>query len=162
MQRRCEPEGVRVGNAPVRGDDLVDPAAQPGQARVQRRARRDVARRDDHDVARRSRVHGAILPPRGAVPGQASCRLAAVPEPPYPAQIQRVVDAAARKGVTLDVRVFDESTHTAGEAADAVDAELGQIVKSLVFVAPPTAAASSRSCAWSPARTAWTVTAWRP
>jgi prolyl-tRNA editing enzyme YbaK/EbsC (Cys-tRNA(Pro) deacylase) len=59
-----------------------------------------------------------------------------VPEPPYPAPIQRVVDAAARKGVTLDVRVFSESTHTAGDAADAVDAELGQIVKSLVFVAP--------------------------
>jgi prolyl-tRNA editing enzyme YbaK/EbsC (Cys-tRNA(Pro) deacylase) len=39
-------------------------------------------------------------------------------------------------GVTLDVRVFSESTHTAGEAAGAVDAELGQIVKSLVFVAP--------------------------
>ena len=30
--------------------------------------------------------------------------------------------------------VFDESTHTAEEAARAVDAELGQIVKSLVFV----------------------------
>jgi prolyl-tRNA editing enzyme YbaK/EbsC (Cys-tRNA(Pro) deacylase) len=45
-----------------------------------------------------------------------------------------VVDAAARKGVTLDVTVFDESTHTAQEAAAAVGAELGQIVKSLVFV----------------------------
>ena len=33
-------------------------------------------------------------------------------------------------------RVFDESTHTAAEAAAAVGAELGQIVKSLVFVAP--------------------------
>lgn len=31
--------------------------------------------------------------------------------------------------------VFDESTHTAEEAARAVGAELGQIVKSLVFVA---------------------------
>jgi prolyl-tRNA editing enzyme YbaK/EbsC (Cys-tRNA(Pro) deacylase) len=50
--------------------------------------------------------------------------------------IQRVLDAAARKGVTLEVRTFDESTHTAAEAAAAVDAELGQIVKSLVFVAP--------------------------
>jgi prolyl-tRNA editing enzyme YbaK/EbsC (Cys-tRNA(Pro) deacylase) len=50
--------------------------------------------------------------------------------------IQRVIDAAARKGVTLEVRVFDESTHTAAEAAAAVGAELGQIVKSLVFVAP--------------------------
>jgi prolyl-tRNA editing enzyme YbaK/EbsC (Cys-tRNA(Pro) deacylase) len=50
--------------------------------------------------------------------------------------IQRVRDAAARKGVELDIRVFDESTHTAADAAATVDAELGQIVKSLVFVAP--------------------------
>jgi prolyl-tRNA editing enzyme YbaK/EbsC (Cys-tRNA(Pro) deacylase) len=46
------------------------------------------------------------------------------------------VDAASRKGVNLDVHVFDESTHTAEDAAAAVGAELGQIVKSLVFVAP--------------------------
>ena len=50
--------------------------------------------------------------------------------------IKRVSDAAARKGVTLDVTVFDASTHTAAEAAAAVGAEIGQIVKSLVFVAP--------------------------
>ena len=59
-----------------------------------------------------------------------------MPETPHPAPIQRVVDAAARKGVTLEVHVFSESTHTAEEAAAAVGAELGQIVKSLVFVAP--------------------------
>ncbi len=52
------------------------------------------------------------------------------------AGIQRVREAAARKGVDLDVKVFDQSTHTAAEAAAAVGAELGQIVKSLVFVAP--------------------------
>jgi len=50
--------------------------------------------------------------------------------------VRRVLDAALRKGVTLEVVAFDESTHTAQEAATAVDAELGQIVKSLVFVAP--------------------------
>ena len=50
--------------------------------------------------------------------------------------IQRVLDAAARKGVTLDVTVFDQSTHTAQDAADALGTEIGQIVKSLVFVAP--------------------------
>lgn len=50
--------------------------------------------------------------------------------------IQRVLDAAARKGVTLDVTVFDQSTHTAQDAATALGVELGQIVKSLVFVAP--------------------------
>ncbi len=38
--------------------------------------------------------------------------------------------------MTLEIRVFDESTHTAEEAAATVNAELGQIVKSLVFVAP--------------------------
>ena len=55
--------------------------------------------------------------------------------PTHPA-VQRVLDAAARKGVTLEVHTFDESTHTAEEAAAAVGAELGQIVKSLVFVVP--------------------------
>jgi prolyl-tRNA editing enzyme YbaK/EbsC (Cys-tRNA(Pro) deacylase) len=59
-----------------------------------------------------------------------------VPETTDHAGIQRVRDAAARKGVILDVTVFDKSTHTAEEAAAAVGAELGQIVKSLVFVAP--------------------------
>jgi prolyl-tRNA editing enzyme YbaK/EbsC (Cys-tRNA(Pro) deacylase) len=59
-----------------------------------------------------------------------------VPEPPEHPAIQRVRDAAARKGVTLDIHVFDASTHTAEEAAATVDAELGQIVKSLVFVTP--------------------------
>jgi prolyl-tRNA editing enzyme YbaK/EbsC (Cys-tRNA(Pro) deacylase) len=59
-----------------------------------------------------------------------------VPEATDHAGIQRVRDTAARKGVELDIRVFDASTHTAAEAAATVDAELGQIVKSLVFVAP--------------------------
>jgi len=56
-----------------------------------------------------------------------------VPEPIDHVGIQRVRDAAARKGVSLEIRVFDESTHTAADAAATVDAELGQIVKSLVF-----------------------------
>ena len=50
--------------------------------------------------------------------------------------IKKVVEAASRRGVTLDIRIMPESTHTAEEAAAAVDADLGQIVKSLVFVAP--------------------------
>ena len=54
---------------------------------------------------------------------------------PHPA-IQRVLDAATRKDVALKVRVFPATTHTAETAARAVGAELGQIVKSLVFVAP--------------------------
>jgi prolyl-tRNA editing enzyme YbaK/EbsC (Cys-tRNA(Pro) deacylase) len=48
----------------------------------------------------------------------------------------RVLEAAARKGVQLEIVSFPESTHTAEDAARAVGAELGQIVKSLVFVAP--------------------------
>jgi prolyl-tRNA editing enzyme YbaK/EbsC (Cys-tRNA(Pro) deacylase) len=60
----------------------------------------------------------------------------AVPETPISMPTQRVIDAAARKGVALDVHTFAESTHTAEDAAAAVGAELGQIVKSLVFVAP--------------------------
>jgi prolyl-tRNA editing enzyme YbaK/EbsC (Cys-tRNA(Pro) deacylase) len=58
-----------------------------------------------------------------------------VPDTPYHPAVERVVEAAARKGVALDVHVFTESTHTAADAAAAVGAELGQIVKSLVFVA---------------------------
>ncbi len=50
--------------------------------------------------------------------------------------IQRVIEVAARKGVALDIRVFESSTHTAEGAAATVDAEVGQIVTSLVFVAP--------------------------
>ena len=50
--------------------------------------------------------------------------------------VQRVIAAAERKGIDLDIVTFDESTHTAEEAALAVGGELGQIVKSLVFVAP--------------------------
>jgi len=55
---------------------------------------------------------------------------------PVPAAVQRVRDAAERKGVSLSIHTFSESTHTAEEAAAAVGASLGQIVKSLVFVAP--------------------------
>lgn len=59
-----------------------------------------------------------------------------MPDEPAHPSIQRVLDAALRKGVTLDVSRFDESTHTAVDAANALGAELGQIVKSLVFVVP--------------------------
>ena len=41
-----------------------------------------------------------------------------------------------RKGVAIEIRIFPDSTHTAADAAATVGAELGQIVKSLVFVAP--------------------------
>jgi len=50
--------------------------------------------------------------------------------------VQRVVEVASRKGIALDIRLMPESVCTAEDVAAAVDAELGQIVKSLVFVAP--------------------------
>jgi prolyl-tRNA editing enzyme YbaK/EbsC (Cys-tRNA(Pro) deacylase) len=59
-----------------------------------------------------------------------------MPEPNEDRAITRVREAAARKGVTLDIVVMDASTHTAADAAAAVGADLGQIVKSLVFVTP--------------------------
>jgi prolyl-tRNA editing enzyme YbaK/EbsC (Cys-tRNA(Pro) deacylase) len=56
-------------------------------------------------------------------------------QPLHPAH-QRVLEAAARKGVSLHIQTFADTTHTAEDAARAVGAELGQIVKSLVFVSP--------------------------
>jgi prolyl-tRNA editing enzyme YbaK/EbsC (Cys-tRNA(Pro) deacylase) len=50
--------------------------------------------------------------------------------------VQRVVGAAARKGVQLRITLLEETSHTAEDAARALGAELGQIVKSVVFVAP--------------------------
>lgn len=50
--------------------------------------------------------------------------------------IQRVIEVAARKGVALDIRIFRSSTYTAEETAVTVGAEVGQVVKSLVFVSP--------------------------
>jgi prolyl-tRNA editing enzyme YbaK/EbsC (Cys-tRNA(Pro) deacylase) len=59
-----------------------------------------------------------------------------VPDADTHPAVQRVLDAATRKGVTLEIHVFPEGTHTAADAAAAVGAELGQIVKALVFVVP--------------------------
>jgi prolyl-tRNA editing enzyme YbaK/EbsC (Cys-tRNA(Pro) deacylase) len=50
--------------------------------------------------------------------------------------LQRVVEAASRKGVALDVRPMPGPSRTAEEAAAALDAQLGQVVKTLVLVAP--------------------------
>jgi prolyl-tRNA editing enzyme YbaK/EbsC (Cys-tRNA(Pro) deacylase) len=58
-----------------------------------------------------------------------------VPESDHPAH-RRVREAALRKGVEIEIVAFPESTHTAQDAARALGAELGQIVKSLVFAAP--------------------------
>ena len=50
--------------------------------------------------------------------------------------VQRVVDAALRKGVKLEIALLSAPTRTAEQAAKAVGVRLDQIVKSLVFVAP--------------------------
>ncbi|MGA2513673.1 MAG: hypothetical protein ABSG37_08630 [Candidatus Limnocylindrales bacterium] len=50
--------------------------------------------------------------------------------------VQQVVDVASRKGVTLDIRLLPATTHTVAQAAAALDVQLGQLVESLVFVAP--------------------------
>jgi Cys-tRNA(Pro) deacylase len=48
---------------------------------------------------------------------------------------RRVADALAAAGVDAQVRAYAESTRTAEDAAAAVGANVGQIVKSLVFLA---------------------------
>ena len=45
----------------------------------------------------------------------------------------RVADAAAERGLTIEIVTFAESTRTAEEAATAIGCAVGQIVKSLVF-----------------------------
>ena len=49
--------------------------------------------------------------------------------------IERFLDAATVLGHPVDVRRFPEGTKTAPDAARAIGCEVGQIVKSLVFVA---------------------------
>jgi prolyl-tRNA editing enzyme YbaK/EbsC (Cys-tRNA(Pro) deacylase) len=49
--------------------------------------------------------------------------------------IQRVVQVATRKGVALDIVFVHPSTRTAAEAAAIIGADLGQLVKAIVFVA---------------------------
>jgi Cys-tRNA(Pro) deacylase len=48
--------------------------------------------------------------------------------------VRRVVDAAQLLGVDIEPREFREGTRTAQDAADAIGVELGQIVKTLVFL----------------------------
>jgi len=48
---------------------------------------------------------------------------------------QKVLDAARQRGLEIEVRQFAESTRTAQEAAQAAGASLGQIAKSVVFLA---------------------------
>ena len=47
--------------------------------------------------------------------------------------VQRVVDAAAERGLTIAPRRFPEGTKTAADASAAIGCAVGQIVKSLIF-----------------------------
>jgi prolyl-tRNA editing enzyme YbaK/EbsC (Cys-tRNA(Pro) deacylase) len=49
--------------------------------------------------------------------------------------LSRVADAARGAGFDLEIRRFPEGTRTAEDAARAIGCEVGQIVKSLVFMA---------------------------
>ncbi len=49
--------------------------------------------------------------------------------------IDRFLEAARVQGIQPDVRRFPEGTKTAADAARAIGCEVGQIVKSLVFIA---------------------------
>lgn len=51
------------------------------------------------------------------------------------ASVRRVADALAQLGIQVEITEFAESTRTAEEAAAAVNSTVGQIVKSLVFLA---------------------------
>lgn len=49
--------------------------------------------------------------------------------------VTRFLEAAAEAGLVPEVREFDESTHTAAEAAAAIGCDVAAIVKSLLFEA---------------------------
>ncbi|HLZ20849.1 MAG TPA: YbaK/EbsC family protein [Ktedonobacterales bacterium] len=51
------------------------------------------------------------------------------------ASVARVVEALQGAGLDVEIKEFAESTRTAEEAASAVGSTVGQIVKSLVFLA---------------------------
>ena len=47
--------------------------------------------------------------------------------------VERVVEAGAARGLTIEPRTFPEGTKTAADAAAAIGVDVGQIVKSLIF-----------------------------
>jgi Cys-tRNA(Pro) deacylase len=47
--------------------------------------------------------------------------------------VRRVMDAAARLGMTIEPVTFPDGTRTAQDAANAIGVQVGQIVKSLIF-----------------------------
>ena len=76
------------------------------------------------------------MPPtaRGRATGSSrSCTDSGVTQP-LPAPVERVSAFLRESGAEARIQEFPDGTHTAQDAADAVGCELGQIVKSLVFV----------------------------
>jgi prolyl-tRNA editing enzyme YbaK/EbsC (Cys-tRNA(Pro) deacylase) len=71
-----------------------------------------------------------------------------------PSAIERFERAAAAAGLSLEITRFPQGTRTAADAARAVGCEIGQIVKSLVFMADdrPLLALSSGSNRADPRR----------
>lgn len=53
---------------------------------------------------------------------------------PLQPSAQKVAEAAATLGLTIDIVTFEQPTRTAEQAAEAIGCAVGQIVKSLVFV----------------------------
>ncbi len=53
---------------------------------------------------------------------------------PLQPSAKKVADAATAAGLTIDIVTFEQSTRTAEDAAAAIGCQVGQIVKSLVFV----------------------------
>lgn len=51
------------------------------------------------------------------------------------ARAEAFVARLAERGITIDARVMDETTHTAQDAADALGCPVAAIVKSLLFIA---------------------------
>ena len=135
----ADAERLRVAGAAVGRDDEVRPRVPARPGGIELGARRRVAVGEDQGdhppMLRGAQGVGRGRPCRRPTV-RPDARLRRVSDAPVHPSVQRVLDAAARKGVTLEVVTFDESTHTAAEAAAAVGAELGQIVKSLVFVVP--------------------------
>ena len=52
----------------------------------------------------------------------------------FPAATERVIAAAAERGLTLQIRSYPAGTRTAADAAAAIGCDVAAIVKSLVFV----------------------------
>jgi len=52
---------------------------------------------------------------------------------PLPAPAERVRQAAAERGLDIEIRIMPDSTRTAAEAAAVCGCSVGEIVKSLIF-----------------------------